>query len=512
MASLRRTVKVGGSSNGPRIRTAVAVLAVVAMMIGHSGCDSKGADEEKKEKSGPTVLATAGELQVTMADYEAFMERSRLFAPLRDGEIPPIPPKRKASPRIQMESVRSILKNKIAHREASKRKISVADREVEAFISSHDKLSRFVGKEDEKLSLPEGLSQQDLQEVARDALRRRKLRDAMLEEISDEELWEIYRQGNESVRIAYVEAENSPTPDEIDAFIDEQKNEGDARIRSYLEKHGKRYRMPKLVKLAIVRPEAGADVEESKLKRAAKLLDEGASAASVAETLALAHEDEAMLVRKENREAFDSEKGATGYQMTGPRGAYAWRVEGWKEGGEPKLDRALRREVAADILRESLVPSTEKKLASVLEAMRQVAKGSGEKLTEEDLEPVADVASAQGLSLETTGFFAKSSRGNVPGLGLAEPVGEAAFQLDASNRVVDRPILSRGRAVALMLLEHNRPSREAFDKKKDDFRAKIVKRKRRVVLDKFVGNWMSENKPVINMKPVREKYGTLEKK
>ena len=471
-----------------------------------------------QHKEGPapapeTVLAKAGELEVTLREYERFMRQSRLFAPAEQGSVPEIPRLRQANPRLQTQSLRSLLKQEIIMQTAVERGIEASNEEVESYIREHEKLGRFVGDgEARELDLPEGFSRSDLREVARAELLKNKVRAALLAALDRDDLWRMYRRRKDTARIAYVSVENTPTPDEIERLVGSDDPSDRRRISEYFEKHQSRYRMPRLVKLAVVKPEPGTEIEESKLERAAKLLSEGGAAAEVASELELKHETQAFLVRQENPEAFGAEKGETGWETEGPRGAYAWRVEGWRESETAQLERGLRREVAADLLRETVVTSARRKLQPVLEAMRRVDAGEDGIVSSRELKPVEEVTRGSELKLVETKPFSSGPQPTVEGLGLAKRVAGAAFELDASSRVVDEPVLSRGRAVAMMLLERDRPRREEFESQYESFREKVLAEQKKVVLDHYVSDWLSEHEPELDVEPLHIKYGVLKKK
>jgi hypothetical protein len=506
----------------------LAVIGTFVLAVGVAGCDSSGSssgssseqatagDTNSEPNGDAAVIARTQGIEVTMGDYERFLQRTRLYAP-PDGGVPrELPERRKAHPRIQSQTVRSLLEHQVIRREAERRGIEVEETEIRSFLQSDEKLKRFAGGAGDassgagRLELPGELTREDLREVARMRLLREKLRGDLLDGLSDEELWETYRRRNDTVRIGYVSVQNTPTPDEIDAFVEETSEQ---RFEDYLQENTERYRRPKLVELTLVRPEGDAEADESTLQEAADMLGDGKPVDEVASEIGLAAEQSAYLVRKENPEAFGADqKGQTGYQTSGPRGAYAWRVEGWKEGGSPELDRGLRRELAAEMLRDSLVESVDEKLQPVLEAMRQVERGPDGAVSEEALESLEGDIGGDEMSLETASI-SRADEDNVSGLGLAESVVEAAFELDdESSPVVNEPVLSRGRAVALLELDRTRPDREGFEKQKESFREKVVEEKKTVIVQDFLRGWFSEHEPTVELEKVRDKYGVMTEK
>lgn len=490
---------------------------------GSKSRESSGESEPEESGSGPeivyrdgpspdseTVLAEADGLVVTFGEYREYIRRSRLYAPREEGVVVEIPPERKADPRRQSQTVRALLEEKLLGRAAEAHDVEVTEDEIGTFVRDHDRLDRWSDALDGESGtsvLPEGLDRSDLEAVARQLLRRRKLADALVEVPEGRDLWEWYRRKHEKVAVAYVEMENTPTPDEIDAFA--EQNEG--KIEAYFEENKGSYRMPKLVRIAMVRPPQGREADEETLRRAAERLASGSSPEEVADRLELDSRSEAFLRRRENPEAFSADEGATGFQMDGPRGAYAWRVEGFRKGSIPELDRSLRREVAADMLRRSIVPSVGETLQRVLDEMRGVANSVDGPIEDSSLGDVRELLDGESASLQITDPFARSKHGTVPGLGVAEEVMEAAFALTEEEPVVEGPILSRGRAVALMLLERKEPSREAFERRRDELRDELRERRRKTAVRRHLVAWFDEHDPSIDLEPVQIEYGVLQK-
>jgi len=475
---------------------------------------------EGVEPGPDSVVGRAGDIEVNLADYDRFLRRSRLFAPggKRGGKERragrEIPPERKASPRLQVQTVRSLLERRVLERVAEERGVEVSDEAVDSFIREHDKLGRWASALEPDAGggagLPDGLSASDLRTVARARLVRRKLRDELVERPSAEELWELYRRRNTGVRIAYVALQNAPEPAEIDSFVERHSGGETSRIREHFEQHRKKYRRSRLVEITGLRSPSGEEVEESKLEEAAERLESGEPPEEVAAELGLEIEESSYLRRRENPQAFGAEEGAAGYQMDGPRGAYAWRVEGWREGKTAELDRSLRREIAAELLRKEVVPSVGDRLESILDLMRRVAERSDWPISREELAPVREALGGD-AELEVTEKFAKRPDDNVPGLGLAEPVMEAAFELSPEDPVADEPILNRERAVALMLVDRDEASREQFEEGRESFRRRIVDQRRRRAVQNYLDEWFSEHEPSTDLEPVQATYGRLEK-
>jgi hypothetical protein len=522
---------------------------LLVLVVGAWGCDRSGdepggeaaesaeqteesgeaGDRSAGESSGPrivhpdgpapeaqTVLASGGEVEVTLADYEAFLQRSRLFAPKGAAEVSA---QRRANPRLQSNAVRSLLEAKVLDREFERRQMEISDEELREFVASDRRLRRYSGILGDGegadagggVELPEGLGREDLVAVARRVLKRRRLQEAFVADIEEEEIWQAYRARRDRARIAYVEAPNSPTPEEIDRFIEESGQGDGSPIAAYFREHRARYRHPRMAEIVELRPGSDDGEVADKLERAARMMEEGTDPKAVAEKLGLEHAGKGFVVRRENPEAFGGEVGSTGFQTDGPGGAYAWRVVGERESKIPELDRPLRREVASDLLQQSVVESVRERLDPIIAAMSSVEVGEDGVVAESDLKPVRRAAKAEELSVETTDFFGRANGGSVPGLGLAESLVDAVLGRTMEQPVVDEPVLTRGRAVAAMLLERQTPTRDKFEDEKETFAEKYRRRQRSTAIQRFMSTWQEEHDVQKNLKPLRVKYGVLKK-
>jgi hypothetical protein len=479
-------------------------------------------EREEGPMPGPkTVLASVRGQEVTLEEFEYAAKQSFLHAPdaiLREpgragGD------ERLAYPSVQINAVRGLLEDEIVRAEAARRGIEVSPEEIESYLREDPELSRFVapapGEQPRFVPGAFGLSRADLEDSARSALLRDRLAERLLADIDERKLWEIYRRSVDQVDLAIASLENTPTSRELDRFVARQG----AQIEKYFEEHPERYRTPRTVRLALLRPPAGRSHDEpgvlEKLRTAAARLRDGADPETVATQLGLRVETEAHLVRGENREAFGAAPGATGVEIDGPRGTYAWRVAGHRESRALELGAGLRREIAATLLSsEQVTPTSRARLMSFRREMAELCRlrprdglhaapdGAIAKLEER--------AEKRSLAFTHTGMFSKTERGFVPKIGLAEAVHEAAFRrLDPENPVVDAPVLSRGKAHVFCLVGRRTPDRETFEREKEAFREALERQKRQTVVRDFLAGVMQDAR--MDLKPLRIKYGVARK-
>ncbi len=462
-------------------------------------------------KPGPdTVLAEAGEVEVTLADFERSMKRSMLIAPEGMTEVPK---ERLATPHLQINVVRNLLSTKIIAKEAERRGLTASlDEKVAALESSRQiaELAPLLRKEKaEEAKLEKiGLTRDDLHTIARNIVLRQKLRAALADDISDEQLWKAYEQQHNQIRLLLVGARNTPSMGEISTHVEEHPE----RIKEHFDKNKKRYRSPMMVRLTMLSPAPGQKVDPATLQEAAEHLDRGDAPAKIASELGLESESGALLVRGENTRAFDAEAGSTGFQTKGPRGAYAWKVEGHRDSKEAELTAALKREIAAELLRQNtIVASRQAKLADAIEQMGTLPTTGTGKGSEVAAKKLAPKLEAKGLEVHVTPMFSHNERGFIPGVGLAEEISEKAFAMDLHDPIVDKPILSRGKAWAFRVLDRQKASREQFEKEKEAFRKQYVERLKDRLVMQFTNHYEDQHNARLDLEPLRVKYGTLQK-
>ncbi len=483
-------------------------------------------DVEGPEPSEDTVLVEAGDIQVTFGDYRRFMRQRLLLGPRDDdGALPESMPRaRRADPRAQRRAVRKLVRRAVVAREAERRGIEVTREEIRTALNDHERLSMFLPllegdsevapdvSTDSIPALPEGLGPENIEAMARHDVRERKLREALLDDIGTEQLWTLYRKRHDTVRLAFVERTNAPTPENVDAFVRRDRERGTSRIRTYFEEHRSRYRSPKMVKVGLLRIGSRANLDDSTWKRVARRLEESDDPSTLADELPLHYEPEAYFTRREHPDAFESSKGEVGVQQSGSRAPHVWHVQGWHEAESAELSRPIRRQIASRLMQQSVVPSVESKLERVLEIMRDVESGADGGLSEASLETLRTRLDEAGFELQTTRPFGRDRNNYVPSIGLAEPIFERAFELNAETPVPETPILARGDAYAIRLLDRSRPSRKAFEREQSSLRKRVVEQRRDRIVPRFVDDWLDAHDASFHVEPLRVAYGVLRKR
>lgn len=467
------------------------------------------------EQPGPdTVLAEAGDVEVTLGDFQDAMRRSMLLAPKGESEVPK---ERLALPNLQINVVRNLLSNEIIAKEAERRGLEATLDEKVAAIASTRRLAPFApilekGDENAEALAERGIELADLDKIATDIVLRDKLHDALAADIPEEALWQEYKRQNNQIKLLLVGMRNTPSMEEITALV-EQKPE---RIEAHFEANKKSYRQPTMVRLTMLSPKRTERVEPATLDEAAKRLDKGEAPEKIAKDLGLRSETGALLVRGENAKAFDAEAGSTGFQVQGPRGPYAWKVEGHRESKDAELTAALEREIAAELLGgESIPPKRRAQAEAVIKAMEELpTETKGEKagtVPQGVLDDFEDRMKAKRYQVERTPLFPKNDRGFIPGVGLAEEVAAKAFTLDLEDPVADEPILSRKNVWTVRVLDRRQKTKADFEKDKDAFKKVFEARTKGQLVPGFVSKYEDEHNARLDLKPLRIKYGTLQK-
>jgi len=219
----------------------IAVLTVGGLAL--AACDSKsdestGSDEQKQsddaststagasegdqgngrieqvEGDAPTddnVIARSGSIEVTFGEYVETLARVEATRGKDKGGLSK---RQKANPRMQVQTARRLLRQKVVERLADNHDVSIDDDAVDSHLRNHDRLGRLVrssGSSDAGTTgdasgdgsghlvpadnAPPSVDLTDLREMARQELLQQKLRDRLIE-VTDEEA------GTGSARIA----------------------------------------------------------------------------------------------------------------------------------------------------------------------------------------------------------------------------------------------------------------------------------------------------------------------
>lgn len=461
--------------------------------------------DEGPMPSAQTPIARAGEFVVTVGDFDRASAVALLFAP--DGQTD-LPAERLSLPHVHITMSRALLSQKVILAELGRRGIEPTTEELHAFLRDHPRLRRFAEHLEDPVKLAERLaplevSPEEYLRVGRTELAAKLLAEAMASEITDDEVWRAYAAQMTTRTAAIVAGKNIPTSEEIDTWMGDHADEIDEHFRV----NQSNFRSPRMVRLHIVKPAPGDRVPDEVLERAAGLLTRGVQPQTVAKELGLQAQLDTPLVRGENPKAFAMKAGEVGWTASGARGAYAWKVIGFEESKLLEMTRPLRREIAATLLRtQGVVPGLDAKLRDAARKMRDAKVDPGDAAAVAALE--ADIEAIDDLSFQVS-TFPQEPRLPLPNHGLAEEVITKAFELGVGQ--TSDPLLSRERGFVVQVLGATEASRKEFDRNRAAHRAAYVDAvKPRLVTD-WVERRMNELGTQIDPKPLRIKYGVLQK-
>lgn len=453
---------------------------------------------------GPeTELASVGSYKVTLADFETAVRLGSLFSPdAATGQFDEVPADRLATPTVHFTTTHAVLSRLVIDDEIRRRGITLSQADIEAFFRAN-RYPGFVWLLDHPEERPKvlerlGLQERDFWSVGRDELARDRLTRLLLEEVTDEEMWNAWAFDHDTVTLAAIAVDNVPTSDEIDAFVAKQAK----AIQTYFNENEARFRRPmRVIVDAVSSPKNDVD----KLDQARAMLADGKDVMAVALALGLEAQQNVRLIRQENAKAFHGQPGDIGLEKNGARGAYAWRVTGFEHSDAGELNRGLQREIAAEMLRtKSPVPSVLGKLKKARKALAGIQPNDEGKTFTQAQKTVSDL----GLSIQVLAAFPRNPNGAIPELGLAPEVLDAAFSLTVA-KPTSPVILSRERAYVVHLLARNTPDEAAYALEKDAWQARYKKQLAQTIVDRFVQSKVGN--PVLNLRPLAIKFGILKK-
>lgn len=450
------------------------------------------------------VLGTFNGFDVTVGDFERAVHLGSLFAPNADkGEFPLVAPEKLAAPSVQFSTAHAVLSRKVVANEIARRKIEITRKEIEELYHTDPQYKGFAWLLDHPEERPKvleklHLSEDDFYSVGQDGIARQKLSAQLIDEISDEEIWNAWAFEHNTVSIAAVAAPNIPTSNEIDEFVEKYPD----KIKTFFEANAKRFRQPRRVIVdAVVANNQGHD----KLLDAMKQLQDGKEVMEIALATGLEAQHSVRMIRQENNKAFQGQVGDVGLETSGPRGTYAWRVIGFEESETAELNRGLMREIAAELLRTSKpTASVKKRMTNARQALAKIGKNP----TPEKIARAQEALAKQKLELKVLRDFRNDANGSIPIYGLAPEVLDAAFKL-TSKRPTSPLILSRENVFVIHLLDRKKPDRKAFEAEKESWSNNYRQQARQTIVDRFVQNTVGN--PAMNLRPLGIRYGVLTK-
>ncbi len=450
---------------------------------------------EGEQPQPDTVVAELATYTVTVAEFERAANLGRLFGPgVATGAFDPVPLDRLAIPTVQFTTTRAILARKAILAEVTRREIVITEEELKALYRTREDFEGLKFLLDEP-GFPANLKPLDIDledfwNIGREHIARERLADAIVADLSDEDVWNAYQFEQSTARVAAVEVSNVPTSAEIDDFV--AKNE--ERIATFFAENERRFRTPQRVVVDVL----NGDMES--LKRAQKMLEEGATPQAAALETRLELRSNVRMVRQENSRAFAAEDGAVGIEKRAS--PYLWKVVGREQSASTELTRPLKREIAAELLRtESLTPTAKKNLETARKILLTL------KDEEAAIARATESVGATGMKLVILPPFQNSPAGSVPVFGLAPELLAAAFKLKAGK--TSKPFLSRERGFVIHVLSRHEADPKLFEAEKDAIRKRVEDELRPSAVDHYIQSVFGATQ--LNLHPLGVKFGIIQK-
>ena len=172
------------------------------------------------------------------------------------------------------------------------------------------------------------------------------------------------------------------------------------------------------------------------------------------------------------------------------------------------MTRPLRREISAELLRTTtVVPSVAKKLAAAAKVLGEAVLEPGDEAALDAVEK--EIEAIEGLSFQVT-TFPNNPRAPLPNHGLAEEVITTTWATPVGKKPSD-PFLSRERAFIVRVLAAKKANRKDFDTSGDANRKAFLDAIRPRMVSAWAERQLSELGSKIDVKPLRIKYGVLQK-
>lgn len=182
------------------------------------------------------------------------------------------------------------------------------------------------------------------------------------------------------------------------------------------------------------------------------------------------------------KKAFELKQGELGGPVETSKGIYILKVKERKDSVVPPLA-----EIRAAVEQKA-------KVAKSLDLAKKKAEDAAKQL-------VAKAA----LKTQTTGSFGFSAKGDVPGIGNAPELMEAAFKLTSAAPAVDTPFKVGSRWYAVRLKQRIEAPKSDFDKTKDELKKKLLPKKQDDALAAWIKELRAKAKIEINPAIVADK-------
>src|SRR5690554_4756585 len=209
-----------------------------------SANDAEVLKSEGEVSPDQAVIAQAGPVKVTFHDFEYSLRLNRLVMPIDNLEAPR---EYLSTRRSQMIILENLIADSVVAHELAERGLTLTDEDKAVGLRTEPALARFApifeppspSAEQALAELEQrGLERKDIEAVAQIIAGELKLRDALLDAISEETLWTYFASQHDRARVLAFSMSNAPTMGELMNVVESQPEQIDA----YFEKHKSRWR------------------------------------------------------------------------------------------------------------------------------------------------------------------------------------------------------------------------------------------------------------------------------
>ncbi len=503
----------------------------VADMSNDSVADAAPLKPAKKSPSDEDVLVSSNhsELTLTLGDFDQAVRRTILFAPddVLEKGVRGVGPAQLKKPMFQQTILKSMVETRLVELEAKARQIDASLTEVTAQILDHERLRRFApetvdanllppelaqNKDTFNISLKElGLEPLDVYQVARDMVLRKKLEQALPDEVSRQQVQDAYIQAHDRAKILWVRFFNVPQSSEIDAFLKEPENQ--KKIRTFFEQNPRRFRAPAhmLADLLMAPPTLPQHEAVRVLKDAALQLKEGKTLEQVAAQNKLEVHTEQTVIMKEDSALFRAKPGEQGVSVGAPRGNYLW-IAREKFGERPlELTRSIKREIAAELMRQtqsvSSVNAAVKQAKTLLESSKTTVSADA-LMRKIKAELPRDVR----VKVSESPWIERHPEGFIISVGTSPELLEQVFKLKDKGDVMSKGVGVDQYIWIGKLVDREHPDMEKFSKSYATYREQFLTSLEGRILDLNFSLWQKKYDIKANRLPLLERYGREKKR
>jgi hypothetical protein len=481
---------------------------------------SSGATHDTAAAPSPPaagVIAMGGHITITLDDLQAAVRRAQLFGqPLRAHAL--------ADPMQQRLLIDQLLRRALLFEEATARGLPpITDAARRDYLRMVPSLAPFADLDPDALAarLHEAqCSTDDLWGITDEAITAQQLTQALLLQVTDDDLWERYRALNTRARVEALRLLNVPSPQELTRFVREHADE----VTQHFTAHPNLYRNPALAHVwtltrAIPSDATALDIEA--LRQEVEALRQRARAEDLS-TLARMYSDDplsgplggrlAPASESQNPDAFALPIGQPSEVLRRRNHLYFFIVESITPAQERPLDLGLQREIASALLRKrGPSPAAAAAALDLLSAWRRAPQDPfppppGSPLAALIAKHHADILPPADIPLDPeTAYF--------PSLGYRAALHAATISLTLDQPFLSEPILDGDSFFIARITARQDASRTRFNAELPLFRAQTMAHIAPSILHQHLAARSAALASTIyvNLRPVQALYGTLQR-